>query len=127
MDENNRVYTKARCLYHIVFVSKFSKRIMFSRMKNEIEQIVQELCEQKSVELIKINSYNGRIHLLVYIPPKLSVSDFMLFINEESTKSIFQKSLNPKYSEKNSQFWGRNYFVIMVERDKKSKSIKIRD
>lgn len=127
MDEKNRVYTKARCLYHIVFVSKLSKRLIFSRLKCDIERIVRELCEQKNVELIEFNSFNGRIHLLVYIPPQLPISDFMLYLNEESTKYIFQKTLNPMYLEKKSRFWGRNYFVIMVERDKNSKLIKIRD
>jgi REP element-mobilizing transposase RayT len=96
-------------------------------MKKDIEIIASELCEQRNVEIIEMNSFSGSIHLLVYLPPKMSTSDFMIFLTSESTKFIFQIYSNPKYLDGKSIFWGKSYFATMVEKDKKSKFLNIRD
>lgn len=127
MDENNKVYSKARVLYHVVLVSKFSRRLIFRQVKKDIEMIVSELCMQRNVEIVEMKSFSGSFHLLVYLPPKLSTSDFMIFLNSESTKLIFQIYSNPKYLDGKSLFWGKSYFATMVEKDKKSKFLNIRD
>ena len=119
MDNNSLAHSKWNCKYHIVFAPKYRRQIIFGSIKADIGQILRKLCEFKGVEIIEANACIDHIHMLVSIPPKLSVSQFMGYLKGKSSLMIFDRHANLKYKYGNRQFWCRGYYVDTVGRNKK--------
>ena len=82
-------------------------------------RILRLLCERKGVEIIEANACPDHIHMLVSIPPKLSVAQFMGYLKGKSSLMIFDRHANMKYKYGNRQFWCKGYYVDTVGRNKK--------
>jgi putative transposase len=119
MDNSSLAHTKWNCKYHIVFAPKYRRQVIFGRMKGEIGKIIRELCERKGVEIIEAEACPDHIYMLVSMPPKISVSEFMGYLKGKSSLMIFDKFANMKYRYGNRQFWCRGYYVDTVGRNKK--------
>jgi putative transposase len=119
MDNSSLAHTKWNCKYHIVFAPKYRRQVIYGKLKREIGKIIRELCERKGVEIIEAEACPDHIHMLVSIPPKLSVSEFMGYLKGKSSLMIFDKFANMKYRYGNRQFWCRGYYVDTVGRNKK--------
>ncbi|WP_039237315.1 IS200/IS605 family transposase [Clostridium sp. K25] len=120
MDSNSLSHTKWNCKYHIVFAPKFRRREIYGDRKIEIGKILRQLCEWKDVEIIEANACVDHIHMLVSIPPKMSISSFVGFLKGKSSLMIFEKFANLKYRYGNRHFWCRGYYVDTVGRNKKA-------
>ena len=72
------------------------------------------LCDRKGVEIIEANACKDHIHMLVVIPPKMSVSSFMGYLKGKSTLIIFERHANLKYKYGNRHFWCKGYYVSTV-------------
>ena len=119
MDDNSLAHTQWNCKYHIVFAPKFRRQIIYGRLKVSIGRILRELCERKQVEIIEANACPDHIHMLVKIPPKMSVADFMGYLKGKSSLMIFDQHANLKYKYGNRHFWCRGYYVDTVGRNEK--------
>ena len=119
MDDNSLAHTQWNCKYHIVFAPKFRRQIIYGRLKTSIGRILRELCERKHVEIVEANACPDHIHMLVKIPPKISVSDFMGYLKGKSSLMIFDQHANLKYKYGNRHFWCRGYYVDTVGRNEK--------
>jgi putative transposase len=84
----------------------------------EIGKILREICKRNNVEVIEANACPDQIHMLVSIPPKLSVSRFMGILKGKNSLMIFDRFANLKYKYGNRHFWCRGYFVDTVGRNK---------
>lgn len=104
---------------HIVFAPKYRRQIIYGKVKVEVGKILRRLCERKGVEIIEAQACVDHIHMLVSIPPKLSVSEFMGYLKGKSSLMIFDKFANMKYRYGNRQFWCRGYYVDTVGRNEK--------
>ena len=119
MDNSSLAHTKWNCKYHIVFAPKFRRQTIYGKIKVDIGIILRKLCERKGVEIIEANACPDHIHMLVSIPPKLSVSQFMGYLKGKSSLMIFDRHANLKYKYGNRQFWCTGYYVDTVGRNKK--------
>lgn len=119
MDKNTLAHTTWNCKYHIVWAPKFRRAIIYGRIRKDIGGIIRELCERKGVRLIEGNAGIDHIHILVEIPPKLSVSSFMGYLKGKSTLMIFERHANMKYKYGNRKFWCRGYYVDTVGKNAK--------
>ena len=119
MDDNSLAHTQWNCKYHIVFAPKFRRQIIYGRLKVSIGRILRELCERKHVEIVEANACPDHIHMLVKIPPKMSVADFMGYLKGKSSLMIFDQHANLKYKYGNRHFWCRGYYVDTVGRNEK--------
>ena len=119
MDDNSLAHTQWNCKYHIVFAPKFRRQIIYGRIKVSIGRILRELCERKHVEIVEANACPDHIHMLVKIPPKISVADFMGYVKGKSSLMIFDQHANLKYKYGNRHFWCRGYYVDTVGRNEK--------
>ena len=119
MDDNSLAHTQWNCKYHIVFAPKFRRQIIYGRLKVSIGRILRELCERKHVEIIEANACPDHIHMLVKIPPKMSVADYMGYLKGKSSLMIFDQHANLKYKYGNRHFWCRGYYVDTVGRNEK--------
>jgi len=117
-DYNSLSHTKWRCQYHIVLTPKYRRQIIYGKYKAEIGKILRTLCERNGIEIIEANACRDHIHMLVSIPPKMSVSRAMGIIKGKSALMIFDRFANLKYKYGNRHFWCRGYFVDTVGRNK---------
>lgn len=120
MDNNSLSHTKWRCKYHIVFTPKYRRKEIYGEKKKEIGKILRTLCEWKSVEIIEANACKDHIHMLVSIPPKMSVSGFVGFLKGKSSLMVFDRFANLKYKYGNRHFWCRGFYVDTVGKNKKA-------
>ena len=107
---------KWMCKYHIVFTPKYRRKIIYNQYKADIRDIIKQLCSYKGVEIIEGHLMPDHIHMLVSIPPKISVSSFMGYLKGKSALMIFDKHANLKYKYGNRHFWCRGYYVDTVGR-----------
>ena len=113
-------HTKYRCQYHIVFAPKFRRKEIYGTLKKDIGQILRKLCEQKDVQIIEAEACPDHIHMLVSIPPHISVAQFMGYLKGKSSLMIFDRHANLKYKYGNRHFWCRGYYVDTVGRNEKA-------
>lgn len=107
-------HSKWRCKYHIVFVSKYRRQVIYKKIRVDIGKILRQLCERKKVEIIEAECCPNHIHMLVAIPPHLSVAGFMGYLKSKSSLMIFDRHANLKYKYGNRHFWCGGYYVDTV-------------
>lgn len=108
---NSLSHTKWMCKYHIVFTPKYRRKIIYNQYKQSIGQILRQLCSYKGVEILEGHLMPDHVHMLVSIPPKISVSQFMGYLKGKSALMIFDKHANLKYKFGNRHFWCRGYYA----------------
>lgn len=112
MNNNNSLaHTSWNCKNHIVFAPKYRRKIFYGEKRAEIGKILRELCNWKGVTIIQAEVCPDHIHMLVEIPPKMSVSSFMGFLKGKSSLMIHERWSNLKYKYGNRSFWCRGYYV----------------
>jgi len=113
-------HTTWNCKYHIVFAPKYRRKVFFGQKRLEIGAVLRSLCEWKEVNIIEAEVCPDHVHMLVEIPPKLSVSGFMGYLKGKSSILIYQKYANMKFKYRNREFWCRGYYVDTVGKNKKA-------
>ena len=121
-DVRSLAHTKWNCKYHVVFAPKYRRKVFYEEKRLEIGAILRELCRWKGVEIIEAEVCPDHIHMLLAIPPKMSVSGFMGFLKGKSSLMVYQKWGSMKFKYRNRQFWCRGYYVDTV--GKNAKAIK---
>lgn len=107
-------HTKYMCKYHIVFIPKFRRKVIYNKLRKDIQEIIKQLCQWKGVEILEGHMMPDHVHLLLEIPPKMSVSYFMGYLKGKSSLMIFEKHSNLKYKFGNINFWATGYYVSTV-------------
>ena len=96
-DNKSLAHSKWNCKYHIVFAPKYRRQVIYGKLRAEIGKILRKLCEQKEVEIIEAEACPDHIHMLVSIPPKESVAEFVGYLKGKSSLMIFDRFANLKY------------------------------
>lgn len=117
---NSLAHTRWNCKYHIVFAPKYRRMVFFQEKRADIREIFKTLCDWKGVEIIEGEICPDHIHILVAVPPKISVSSFVGYLKGKSSLMIFQKYGNMKFAYRNRQFWCRGYYVDTVGKNTKA-------
>ena len=110
-DTNSLSDTKWNCKYHIVFAPKYRRKVFYVDKRLEIGAILRELCKWKGVNIIEAEVCPDHVHMLLEIPPKMSISSFMGFLKGKSSLMIYEKWGNLKFKYRNREFWCRGYYV----------------
>ena len=119
-DNHSLSHSKWNCKYHIVFAPKYRRQVIYGKIKADIGKILRTLCEQKKVNIIEAEACPDNIHMLVEIPPNISVAQFMGYLKGKSALMIFDRHANLKYKYGNRHFWCRGYYVDTVGKNKKA-------
>ena len=117
-DELSLAHTVWNCKYHIVFAPKYRRKVFFGQKRLEIGKILRKLCEFKQVTIVEAEICPDHVHMLVEIPPKMSVSGFVGYLKGKSSLIIYQRWGNLKYKYRNREFWCRGYYVDTVGKNK---------
>ena len=118
-DLHSLSHTKWSCKYHIVFAPKYRRKAFYDARRLEVGKILRQLCEWKGVNIIEAEVCVDHIHMLVEIPPKMSVSAFVGFLKGKSSQIIFEKWANARYKYRSRTFWCRGYYVDTVGKNAK--------
>lgn len=118
-DNHSLSHSKWNCKYHIVFAPKYRRQVVYGQLKADIGKILRTLCEQKKVNIIEAEACPDHIHMLVEIPPNISVAQFMGYLKGKSSLMIFDRHANLKYKYGNRHFWCRGYYVDTVGKNAK--------
>lgn len=110
-DNKSLAHRSWNCKYHIVFAPKYRRKVFYGEKRAEIGKILRELCRWKGVTIIEAEVCPDHIHMLVEIPPKMSVGEFMGFLKGKSSLIIHERHANLKYKHGNRSFWCRGYYV----------------
>ena len=107
-----------RCEYHIVFAPKYRRKEIYGKIRKDVGEILRKLCNEKKVEIIEAELCKDHVHMLVSVPPYISIAQFMGFLKGKSSLMIFDRHANLKYKYGNRHFWCRGYYVDTVGRNK---------
>ena len=121
-DVNSLAHTMWNCKYHVVFASKYRRKVFYEEKRLAIRDILRQLCAWKGVEILEGEICPDHVHLLLSIPPKMSISYFIGYLKGKSSLMIFQKYGNMKFAYRNREFWCKGYYVDTV--GKNTKAIK---
>lgn len=110
-DVKSLAHTKWNCKYHVVFAPKYRRKVFYNEKKEAIREIIRTLCQWKGVEIIEGEVCPDHIHLLLSIPPKMSVSGFMGYLKGKSSLMIFQRFGNMKFAYRNREFWCKGCYA----------------
>lgn len=103
-----------RCQYHIVFAPKYRRKEIYGKLRKDVGEILRKLCEEKKVEIIEAEACPEHIHMLVSIPPYLSIAQFVVLLKGKSSLMISDRHANLKYKYGNQHLWCRGYYVGTV-------------
>ena len=113
MNSKSLSHTKWKCQYHIVFIPKYRKKVLYGKLKVDVKEILSTLCRYRGVEIISGAVCSDHVHLSVSIPPKMCISSFMGYLKGKSTLMIYDKY--PKLQSKwDKAFWARGYYVATI-------------
>ena len=113
MDNLSLAHSRYNCTYHIVFIPKYRRKVMFGTLLKEVGEILGRVCKMEEVTIIKAATLPDHVHMYVSIPPKLSVSKAVGWIKGKSALMIFDR--HPEYRERyNRHFWARGYYCETV-------------
>ena len=113
-DIHSLSHTKWNCKYHIVFAPKYRRKVFYQEKRAEVGKILRQLCEWKGVRLLEGEVCPDHVHILVEIPPKMSVSGFMGYMKGKSSTMLYEKFGELKYKYRSREFWCRGYYVDTV-------------
>ena len=111
---NSLSHTTWMCKYHVVFAPKYRRKIIYKQYRKDLVEIMKQLCRYKGVEILEGHMMPDHVHLLLSIPPKISVSSFMGYLKGKSALMMFDKHANSKYKFGNRHFWAEGYYVSTV-------------
>ena len=118
-DLHSLSHTKWNCKYHVVFAPKYRRKAFYDARRIEVGKILRDLCEWKGVTIIEAEVCIDHVHMLLEIPPKMSVSSFMGYLKGKSSQIIYERWANARFKYRNREFWCRGYYVDTAGKDAK--------
>ena len=106
-------HTRWKCQYHIVFIPKYRRKVMYGAVKKDLVEIIKTLCEYKHVKITAGAVAEDHVHLCVELPPMYAVSDFMGYVKGKSALQVFDR--HPEFRARgDKEFWARGYYVETI-------------
>lgn len=107
-------HSKWVCKYHIVFTPKYRRKMIYNELREDIKEIIKDLCKWKGIKIIEGHMMSDHVHLLLSIPPKYSISSVMGYLKGKSAIMIFERHANLRYKYGRRNFWSTGYYVSTV-------------
>ena len=110
-------HTTWECKYHIVFVPKNRRKVVYGKLRRDIGVILRKLCEYKQVAVIEGTACADHIHMCLSIPPKYAVATIVGYLKGKSTMMLFERYSSLRRNFRGHHFWARGYYVSTVGLD----------
>jgi putative transposase len=115
-DFESLAHVRWECKYHVIFIPKYRRKVIFGSLRGSIGQILRDLCNQKGIDLLEGHAMNDHVHLCLSIPPKYSVAYTIGFLKGKSAVRIHRELLQERRMT-GLHFWATGYWVSTVGRD----------
>jgi putative transposase len=115
-DFESLAHVRWDCKYHVVFIPKYRRKVMYGKLRRQVGVILRELCDQRGIDLVEGHAMPDHIHLCLKIPPKYSVSNTVGFLKGKSAVKIHRSLLGERRMV-GLHFWATGYWVSTVGRD----------
>ena len=116
-DYKSLSHTRWDCKYHIVFIPKKRKKVIYGGLRKYLGEILRELAKQKGIEIVEGHLMRDHVHMCLSIPPKIAVSSVVGYLKEKSAIAIARKFKGRQGNFNGEHFWAREYFVSTVGLD----------
>ena len=123
----NLKHTRWECKYHVVFIPKSRRKVMYGSIRQELGSIIRELAQQKESQVEEGHLMADHVHIMLSVPPKYSVSGVVGYIKGKSAIAIARKFMDRKKNFVGLNFWARGYYVSTVGRDEAQVRAYIRE
>lgn len=110
-------HTEWECLYHIVFIPKYRRKVLYGTLRKHLGEIIRRLARQKECEILEGHLMPDHVHILISIPPKYAVAQVMGYLKGKSAIQIARQFGVVRKNYVGQSFWSRGYFVSTVGRD----------
>ena len=110
-------HTRWECKYHVVFIPKYRKKVIFGQIRKELSDVFRRLARQKESVIEEGHLMPDHVHMMISIPPKYAVSQVVGFIKGKSAIHIARMYGGRKRNYVGQHFWARGYFASTVGRD----------
>ncbi len=107
-------HSKWNCKYHLIFIPKYRKKVLYGKIRQFLAKIFHELANQKGCKIEKGNMVQDHVHMLISIPPKLAVSDVIGYIKGKSAIAVARQFGGKERNFNGERFWARGYAVSTV-------------
>jgi len=119
-------HVKWECKYHVVFIPKYRRKVLYGKMRRAVGMILRELCRQKGVEILEGHLMPDHVHMCLSVPPKYSVAHVIGFLKGKSAVRIHRELLHERRMT-GLHFWATGYSVSTVGLDEDRVRQYIRD
>ena len=116
-DYRSLAHTKWECKYHVVFIPKYRKKVIFGQIRRYLGTVLRRLAEQRESRIEEGHLKADHVHMMISIPPKYSVSQVIGYIKGKSAIHIAREFAGRKRNFVGQHFWARGYYVSTVGRD----------
>ena len=113
-------HTKWECLYHVVFIPKGRRKVLYGQLRRHLVEVMRRLAEQKESRVEEGHLMPDHVHMLLRIPPKYAVSQVVGYIKGKSAIHLARVYGERKRNYAGHSFWARGYFVSTVGRDEEA-------
>jgi putative transposase len=110
-------HTKWDCKYHVVFIPKYRRKVLYSQLRVHLGEVFRKLALQKESRIEEGHLMLDHVHMMISIPPKYSVSQVVGFIKGKSAIHLARVYGERRRNYEGQHFWARGYFVSTVGRD----------
>jgi len=114
---NKLKHTTWECKYHLVWIPKYRKKMIYGQLRKYLGEILKELALQRESKIIEGHLMGDHVHVLISIPPKYSVSQVVGYIKGKSAIHIARTYAGKRHNFVGQSFWARGYFVSTVGRN----------
>lgn len=110
-------HSKWECKYHVVFIPKYRRRVLYGQLRSHLGEVFHRLARQKESRIEEGHLMSDHVHMLISIPPKYAVSQVIGFIKGKSAIHLARVYGERQRNFTGQHFWARGYFVSTVGRD----------
>lgn len=119
-DTSSLNHSRWECKYHIVWIPKYRRKILYGQLRKYLGQIFKDLAQNRGSEVLEGHMMSDHVHMLISIPPKYSVAQVIGYIKGKSAIHIARNYLGHRKNFTGEQFWARGYHVSTVGRDEEA-------
>ena len=107
-------HTRWECKYHVVFIPKYRRKVLYGKIRQQLGAIFHELANQRECKIIEGELCPDHVHMLIRIPPKFSVSQVVGYIKGKSAINVARRFQGRQRNYRGYHMWARGYFVSTV-------------
>ncbi|PHS06564.1 MAG: IS200/IS605 family transposase [Blastopirellula sp.] len=119
-DYNSLNHTKWECKYHIVFIPKYRRKVLYGKVRESLGEILRSLVQQRDSKILEGHLCPDHVHMMIRIPPKHSVSSVVGYMKGKSAIRVAREFMDRYRNFKGCHFWARGYFVSTVGLDEET-------